>query len=341
MNFDTSFFRLFETTCFPVFVTDINGKVLFKNSCAAKYLHTVRKGSNLFFHMTGGDPDIAKNGKIGLALFPDSFLYSRALIFTLGENREKHLIFAFLTKLQMNDYEDTYSYLAKKFSSDFISFLAFIKAEEYGDADMLAPSRLYTEMADRICFESEDFAGSYLCDMADFLMKIKSRCSRAFSALGYRMDYFATKIFLENRFVSLNVGDFAFSFFMALYAVMRNSADKAISIKADYDALRMSIRITVSSPAAGLADGIYREEEIIPECAAEIKLCDRLPCYARRFSCSVKDGILSATAFLDIYKTDGTGVRSVAEKPSYRGAYAMLSFTRAMLSDFLRNGEKH
>ena len=177
--------------------------------------------------------------------------------------------------------------------------------------------------------------------MADFLMKIKSRCSRAFSALGYRMDYFATKIFLENRFVSLNVGDFAFSFFMALYAVMRNSADKAISIKADYDALRMSIRITVSSPAAGLADGIYREEEIIPECAAEIKLCDRLPCYARRFSCSVKDGILSATAFLDIYKTDGTGVRSVAEKPSYRGAYAMLSFTRAMLSDFLRNGEKH
>ena len=60
MNFDTSFFRFFETTCFPVFVTDINGKVLFKNSCAAKYLHTVRKGSNLFFHMTGGDPDIAE-----------------------------------------------------------------------------------------------------------------------------------------------------------------------------------------------------------------------------------------------------------------------------------------
>ena len=79
MNFDTSFFRFFETTCFPVFVTDINGKVLFKNSCAAKYLHTVRKGSNLFFHMTGGDPDIAKNGKIGLALFlqPCTYIHAR------------------------------------------------------------------------------------------------------------------------------------------------------------------------------------------------------------------------------------------------------------------------
>lgn len=341
MNFDTSFFRFFETTCFPVFVTDINGKVLFKNSCAAKYLHTVRKGSNLFFHMTGGDPDIAKNGKIGLAFFPDSFLYSRALIFTLGENEEKHLIFAFLTKLQMNDYEDTYSYLAEKFSSDFISFLAFIKTEEYRDEDMLAPSRLYTEMADRICFAAEDFADAYPCDMADFLINIRDRCSRAFSALGYRMDYSATKEFLENRFISLDVGDFSFSFFMALYAVMRNSADKAISIKADYDALRMSIRITVSSPAAGLDDGIYREEEIVPECAAEIKLCEKLPCYAKRFSYSVKRGVLSASASLDACRPNKAAVRSISEKLSYRSTYAMLSFMKAMLSDYFGKGERH
>jgi len=93
------------------------------------------------------------------------------------------------------------------------------------DEDMFAPSRLYTEMADRICFAAEDFADAYPCDMADFLINIRDRCSRAFSALGYRMDYSATKEFLENRFISLDVGDFSFSFFMALYAVMRNSAE--------------------------------------------------------------------------------------------------------------------
>ena len=188
---------------------------------------------------------------------------------------------------------------------------------------------------------AEDFADAYPCDMADFLINIRDRCSRAFSALGYRMDYSATKEFLENRFISLDVGDFSFSFFMALYAVMRNSADKAISIKADYDALRMSIRITVSSPAAGLDDGIYREEEIVPECAAEIKLCEKLPCYAKRFSYSVKRGVLSASASLDACRPNKAAVRSISEKLSYRSTYAMLSFMKAMLSDYFGKGERH
>lgn len=341
MIFETSFFRYFESICFPVFVTDAKCKVVYKNNCAARYLRDIRKGSNISSKMADDSGlKIAREERIGLAVFPSLPLYSRALIFTLGKSEGSYLVFAFLTKLQMNDYEETYSKITESFSSDFISLLSFVRCEEYSGENVLVPSRLYAETADRICFYADELGDICLCDMADYLMKIKSRCARAFSALGYRMNYCATKEFLENRMIFLNVGDFSFSFFMALYAVMKNSADKSISIKADYDPLRMSLEIIVSSPVTGLKDGAYKEDHVVPECAEEIKLCEVLPCGARRFSYVVENGVLSASAFLEDGKTKSARVRSVARKPSYREEYAMLSFIKTMLSDYLKNGEK-
>ncbi len=345
MNFDMSFLRLFELSCFPVFVTDTNGKVLFKNSSAAKYMRPVRKSSNLFSHMTNEDGiNAVRKGKIGLALFPEDFLYNRALIFTLGDKEYQCYLFAFLTKFQMNDYETAYSYLSERYSSDFTSILKFVKQEEYktGKADI--PSRLYSEIAERICFEMKDFIAICYCDMADFLMNIKLRCSRAFSALGYRMDYSATKEFLENRYISLDLNDFSFSFFMALYAVMRSTSDRFLSISAEYDSFYSAIRITLSTAVSGMSDKMYDESELVPECAAEINLCKQLPCYSECFSFSVKDGILSATALLNTRGLkNSAAVHSIGDKPSYRGAYAMLSFVKKMLSDSTkkeRNPEK-
>lgn len=335
MKFDRSFFQLFDTSCFPVFVCDDKGNVIFKNNCAAKYMRNVRKGTNLFSRMTEESrTDSLRKGKIGLAVFPSDFVYFRSLIFTQKAGEEEYFIFTFIARLQTDDYKSTYAFLEKHFSSDFTELLAMIKSDEYDTShEKPCTDRLYAEMLGRVCYELDEFTNARTCDMADFILHIKSRCARAFSALGYRMNYSATPEFMMNRFVSIDIGDFSFAVFRALYAVMRNSENKIISVNADYDELYFGITISIETTVKGMENGIYTPEALIPECITEIELLKGMPCYNEKFSFCVKENILRAKAGISLFGMRDAVVRSHSTKPSYTYADSMLSNITKMLRE--------
>lgn len=336
MNFDKSFFQLFDTSCFPVFVCDDKGNVIFKNNCAAKYMRNLRKGTNLFSRMTDQSvTDKLHEGKIGLAIFPSSdFVYFRSLIFTEKAEEKVYYIFTFIARLQMDDYRSTYSFLEKHFSSDFTRILSVIKTDEYDTSpEKPCADRLYAETLGRVCYELDEFTNARTCDMADFLLHIKMRCARAFSALGYRMNYSASSEFMANRFVSVDIADFSFSLFRALYAVMRNSENKIISIDADYDDVYSNVTISIETTVKNMENGIYEAKTLIPECITEIELLKDMPCYNKKFAFSVKENILRAKTGISIFGLRDAVVRSLSRKPSYTYADSMLSNTVKMLRE--------
>ncbi|MBQ9510335.1 MAG: hypothetical protein IJR55_01340 [Clostridia bacterium] len=263
-------FDVFSFIPFPVFATDKDGVVIFKNDSCRRNLHIVRNGAHIAKHLRDADV-VFSNDKISFSeiIYDGPFIrFARNIIDFEGS---KFIAFFFLPMLQFNDHTEIERFILDRSNGDIADFMIDLKNSEHFDKS----DRLYSDMVGFIKKYDIDISdGKITIDMAYLLDKLFSSLSRSFRALGIKISTAVDKSIYYNRFCMINPNDYIFVITRLLYAVIRASSTKRISLEATHSEENDMICVIMKTQTEReVIDGDICE--LAPECVFESKLISR------------------------------------------------------------------
>lgn len=262
--------EIFDKLTFPVFSTDENGLILYKNRAAVRYIDTMRKGSGVLRHLW--EEDFPPKSRI--VHIKDADPYFRALVFT----EETQTFFLCLPRLQYPDFETVTEEVIRIFGTTLSVFLQTLseKPDTFTRKKNI-PLRLGTE-----CFGiyPKDIPTDHSPYMIESITEMLfSKAETTFCALGYRIQTEFLPDFLGNHPIFLNRWDLSCLFGCLLYLFMKISNDGKIHITLSSDSAQDIHLIRFFTHTSHLTQKEYAAmdafSDCIPEYMSEILLMEK------------------------------------------------------------------
>ena len=262
--------EIFDKLTFPVFAADENGRILYKNRSAVRYISTLRKGSGVLRHLW--EATLPPKGKVVHIKGADP--YFRALVLT----DEVRTFFLCLPRLQYPDFETAADDITRIFGTTLSTFLQVLSENtESINGQKNVPLRLGTE-----CFGiyPKDIPSDPSPYAIESIMKnLFSKAESTFGALGYRIQTEISSEFRETHPVFLNRWDLACLFGCLLYLFMKVSDDGkihiALSSNSAQDAHLIRFFTHTSRFSQKTASAMTVFADYIPEYMSEIILMEK------------------------------------------------------------------
>lgn len=264
--------NFFEHTAFPVFATDKNGKIFYKNSAANKFLPLFRKNSLAEKHFSPPEHP-KKNMPVSIV---GHIPYTTALAL---QNDDDFLFLAF-SRLQYQDGKKIADRLLSVQEGDNGSFFHTLQniMQEKEEITPFSLSRIHIDLL-HLLQEQQNFS-TYACYLPEKIAdSVFSRLPHIFRALGYRIHTKIDSDFQRNRPVWICLQDFLFIFEQLLYLQMRLSENGCIHVSLTSDAenqkhwLRIASNTIPSETPLRIRDLLKR---YIPEYLTEFLLLEKL-----------------------------------------------------------------
>ena len=263
-------FDVFTFMPFPVFVTDSEGVVIFKNDSCRRNIKNIRNGARVAKHIK----DIGffpQNDPVSFSEISGEAPFFRFAMNKVACDGSIYFVFFFFPMLQFGNHSEIERFMLDRSNGDIFDFYVDLKNLSENES----PGRLFSDMVSFINKYDVELSDKKISvDTAYLLDKLFSSLSGAFKALGVRISSRVDKNIYYNRFCRLNPNDYIFVLTRLLYAVIRASSSKKIFIEAvhvEEDDL-ISVTMKTDSDRMIISGDIC---ELAPECVFESKLISR------------------------------------------------------------------
>lgn len=272
--------ELFNHVAFPVFATDREGVVCYKNPQTAKYQPMIRKRAKVAKHLRISE-------KERTVFLCGNTPYANGVYL----HDEEGGLFLFLTRFQYPDGKKIMARMLESYgteASDFVFSLKNAASKDVNVARVYADILLFTDQ------EKTDL-GIAFYSLQDILFPLFGKL-HALSVLGYRITAVIDDDFQRRFPVRISSSDLLHRVFHLLYAVLKLSESKNVAVRLTSERgahlLIMETR-TTAMPA------FYRNEmcasffsALIPECGAEFALLGRIFDFSKNVQLHIReDGI--------------------------------------------------
>jgi len=265
--------ELFHYVSFPVFAVSQKGMMLYKNPACAKYLPAIYGSRSIKSKIVPEFPQ--ESGPVHVL---GGSAYSAALALTDGDR----IVFLCFSRLQCADGMQVAEKLLEIWGRELSDFLVGFKRT--------AVSRKYHDFETRfvdadILSVVKDEIGLGLHEeypLPALFAPVFERLNVSFETIGYSFFAEIEKDFPGYLPVKLSVNDLLFLFGRLLYLVMKFSVTRKIRIVLFTEVAysRHTLRLETKTNREMLPqvsnDGVLLLKSLIPECAAEIDLLDRI-----------------------------------------------------------------
>ena len=265
--------ELFHYVAFPVFATSENGRVLYKNLACEKYLPEIYRSTSIKNKIY---PEFPQESKPVRILCSSS--YAGALAMMDGER----IVFLCFSRLQRTDGTAVAEKILSVFGSDFSDLLvglrratALKKCNAVGaysvDEDLL--SLVQTDLT---FWQHEKYL------LLSVLNPIFHRLHESFETIGYEFSSNVERNFLEYLPVQLSIDNFLFLLGKLIFLVMKYSGTCQVKMilfsELSYSrhCLRLETMTNLKAVPQMQGSRALLLEELMPECASEIRLLDRI-----------------------------------------------------------------
>ena len=253
---------LLDILAFPVFATDKNGCIFYKNNIAKRSIGTLRKGSHIMRYL----PNEALPEKSGLVhIFAPNGACTKALVL-MDENEYLFLCFF---RLQYADAEAVASHLLSSLGETPSAFF-----HRFGDTSgktnekNTLPPRLSSDI---LHLTTPACPTAKLGNIIDALFE---KTNTSFCALGYNITTCLSAEFLGASPAKIPLCDFLFLYGTLLYCTMKLSENGKLSVSLTSDPKEnvhiLSFETEARQERGESADIFSMLRMIAPECALEI-----------------------------------------------------------------------
>ena len=268
-----SYQELFEYAAFPVLALDENGKVVYKNLSAKKYLPMIRKNALASKHFT---MQSLPKESMAVELACHSH-YKKAIAL---QDEDGFLIFSF-PRLQYDDSVEIARILLSEIGKAPNEFFAALQNPANDAEEAVAGiSRIYTDLLHVLRAEGELFQGS-ICALQEVTTALFEKLRFSFRALGYRIRTEIAPSFRKQYLACVEPRNFLFVFGRLLYLQMKHSQDGVIEISLSGEedtrmhCLRIAAKTSLSSDALDVFSTKDVLQRMIPECAIELFVLEK------------------------------------------------------------------
>lgn len=266
----TSLFQnLFDPVSFPIFSTDLHGKIIYKNAATKRFFPSMRIGSDLKRYLFSGsmlstDECITIDDGIG---------YCRALPLIHGE----YILFFAFSRLQFSDHEEVTARFLTAIRKDPESFLHLFdcNAQPKDPAPRAFP-RILAELTrpNSVNFGTDTV---HIHHSAILIGAMLNQMQSIFPSLGIRMSMTIDNDFISTSTIHVAPYDIAHLFGMLVYCLLRVSKKRTLTITLTSDPLHKEHHIifSITEPLPALhstAEILTLMASIAPECRAELLL---------------------------------------------------------------------
>jgi hypothetical protein len=252
----------FDILAFPIFATDKNGCIFYKNDISKRVLGTMRKGSHIMRYL----PNEILPEKSGLVLlFPPNNPGIKALVL-IDENE---YLFLCLFRLQYSDAETVASHLLSALGETPSALFQRIgETSKTICGKHTLPPRISRDILHLVT------PFSPVAKLGDVIDALFEKTNTAFCALGYQIHSKLSTDFLGASPANVSLFDFLFLYGTLLYCTMKLSKNGKISVFMTSDpkenAHILSFETETSLHDIDSADVFALLRTVAPECALEI-----------------------------------------------------------------------
>ena len=304
----TLYQELFEYTAFPFFVFSAEGKVLYRNLSAKKYLPMLRKNASVLPH-----------------LYPSVLPTKSALLHLIGDTPYRTMLsvwdgtafiaFGFV-RLQLSDGHYVGNWLLTYLSDPPQKIGEWLQEEREhrSDGKNSAGSRIYTDIFEILNYEKE-CPGMWELSFCDTVRILFDKLNPSFGALGYRINTAVDADCAHNRIVGIRFHDFLFIFGIFLYTQMRLSDHGDVSVRLKSNGKTCTLRFSVQTEKISTVTENFSDllKIYLPECAWEFRFLQATGLLsAQRFRLSYGDyGIFTMEYDIPYEKEIAPSVKSL------------------------------
>lgn len=271
-------FEIFSHAPFPVFVTNRNNTVIFKNIHCSRYLPNIRCGAGIKRHLTNQALDLS-SPDLHTVEFAGANPFFRAIITRRKSEDTVYSIFLFPSRYQFEDYKFIENFILMNFSGDAIEFFEATVNVMIGNTS----GRLYGELLNFVNkYHSDWNFAPQTNDIEDLLVTLFANLDGAFRSLGIRIITSISPEVIKHKYCNIKSFDFMFFICRMIYFAARCSQDNIISIDAVYTGVTNSVTVTVRTRSENeiIIGDIC---ELAPECIYESEIINRVPSISKNF----------------------------------------------------------
>ena len=298
MNIET-YQEIFHFVSFPVFALSEDCKLIYKNLACAKYfpqIYNSRSIKNKIY------PSIPNESKCVRVLGGSSYSIALAL------KDEKNMVFIGLSRFQYADGFNVAEEFLKTFGTDLLEFLSGFRKKSASQEYLSFATQFPDENFPDIDYTGRSVWNRQDISLVEALDTIFKKLNEFFEPLKYNLIARIEKTSPPYLLVRISPSDLLFLIGKLLYLIMKYSETHQVEMVLfpefahSHLVLRLMTKTKLRELPQTQKDNVLLLEKLIPECAAEIELLDRM-------------GMLKNTNF-SVY-LDSFGMMSITCKFSY------------------------